>query len=223
MPQRLAKTIMVIDPGVHTPELDTFNLISGLSSLPCSYHLPAMFGFASFTAEPRDLAGIVILGSAASVYDNLNWQRPLESYVARMIEAGVPVLGCCYGLQMLAFMYGAKVGHVNESKEKLKGVRSVRVLDNPLWISGPRDVIVTHAEMLTEIPSEFALLATSDQVAIEGIHHKTKPIFGFQFHPEATRVFLAGHEMLNEKTESSLKDGQQILSQFVHMAASGKL
>lgn len=223
MPQRLPKTIMVIDPGVHTPELDTFNLISSLSTIPCSYHLPAMFGFASFIAEPKDLAGIVILGSAASVYDNLAWQRPLESYVARMIEAGVPVLGCCYGLQMLAFMYGAKVGHVNESKEKLKGVRRVRVLDNPLWISGPRDVIVTHAEMLTEIPSEFALLATSDQVAIEGIHHKTKAVFGFQFHPEATSVFLAGHEMLNEKTEPFLKDGQQILSQFVHMAAGRKL
>jgi GMP synthase (glutamine-hydrolysing) len=222
MPMARQKTIMVIDPGVHTPELDTFNLISKLSEIPCTYHLPAMFGFDSFPANSCEIAGIVVLGSAASVYDNLAWQRPLESYVAKMIDAGVPVLGCCYGLQMLAFMFGAKVGYVRSAKEKLKGVRRISILDNEVWSRGERSVIVTHAEMLTEIPAEFSLLATSDQVSIEGIYHAKKPVFGFQFHPEATRVFLAGHDMLNETTESSLSDGQKILSQFVHMAASGK-
>lgn len=217
------KTIMVIDPGVHTPELDTFNLISKLSEIPCTYHLPAMIGFDSFPANSSEIAGIVVLGSAASVYDNLTWQRPLESYVAKMIDGGVPVLGCCYGLQMLAFMFGAKVGYVQGSKEKLKGVRRIRVLNNGVWSRGERSVIVTHAEMLTEIPAEFSLLATSDQVPIEGIYHTTKPVFGFQFHPEATRVFLASHDMLNETTESSLSDGQKILAQFVHMATSEEL
>lgn len=216
------KTIMVIDPGVHTPELDTFNLISKLSEIPCTYHLPAMFGFDSFPANSSEVAGIVVLGSAASVYDNLVWQRPLESYVAKMIDAGVPVLGCCYGLQMLAFMFGAKVCYVQSSKEKLKGVRRISFLRNGVWTSGEHSVIVTHAEMLQEIPAEFSLLATSEQVPIEGIYHTTKPVFGFQFHPEATRVFLAGHDMLNETTESSLSDGQKILAQFVHMVTSEK-
>ena len=223
MPFNRQKTIMVIDPGVHTPELDTFNLIARLSPIPCSYHLPAMFGFDSFSSGSDDLAGIVILGSAASVYDNLVWQRPLEAYVAKMIDAGVPVFGCCYGLQMLAFMYGGQVGYVQPSKEKLKGVRRVNFLEHEIWPSGEREVIVTHAEMITEIPTEFMLLATSDQVPIEGLCHKTKPVFGFQFHPEATRVFLAGHDMLSDITESSLRDGHEILARFVHMAAAGKL
>jgi len=222
MPIHSKKTIMVIDPGVHTPELDTFNLISKLSDIPCTYHLPAMFGFDSFPIHASDIAGIVVLGSAASVYDNLAWQRPLESFVAKMIDAGVPVLGCCYGLQMLAFMYGAKVGYVQASKEKLKGVRRVKIMGNHVWDTSVRSVIVTHAEMLTEIPAEFSLLATSDQVPIEGIYHKKKPVFGFQFHPEATRVFLKGHDMHNEITESSLSDGHEILARFVHMAAAEK-
>jgi GMP synthase-like glutamine amidotransferase len=123
---------------------------------------------------------------------------------------------------MLAFMYSAKVGYVQTSKEKLKGMRRVKILDNPVWATSDRSVIVTHAEMLTEIPAEFSLLATSDQVPIEGIYHMKKPVFGFQFHPEATQVFLAGHDMHNEMTESSLSDGHEILARFVHMAAAEK-
>jgi GMP synthase-like glutamine amidotransferase len=216
------KVIMVIDPAVHTPELDSFNLIAKLSDTTCTYHLPAMFGFDSFCADPESVAGVIILGSAASVYDNLPWQRPLEAFLAKMIDADVPVMGCCYGLQMIAHMYGGKIGYVYSSKEKLKGVRRINVLENPLWSSGPRQVIVTHAEMLTTMPSEFSLLATSDVVSTEGFIHKTKKVFAFQCHLEATSVFLAGHDMLNPMTANSLGDGHEILAKFVHMATGQK-
>jgi GMP synthase (glutamine-hydrolysing) len=212
-----SRVLVVIDPGVHTPEIDTFNLISVLSSIPCTYHLPAMFGFGTLPDNLSTIAGVIILGSAASVYDNLPWQRPLEAFVASVVDRGIPVLGCCYGLQMLAYMFGGRVGYVRESKEKLKGVRRINVLNNPIWSPGERDVIVTHSEMVTELPRDFEILATSPEVPVEGMQHKVQPVYGFQCHPEATRLFLVGHEMLDDKIQLSLPDGRHILERFVHM------
>jgi len=218
----ISKVIMVIDPAVHTPELDSFNLLADLSATNCTYHLPAMYGFDSFRYDPEVVAGIIILGSAASVYDDLPWQRPLEAFVAKMIDADIPVIGCCYGLQMIAHMYGGEIGYVRSSREKLKGVRRINLLENPVWSSGPRQVIVTHAEMVTKMPAEFSVLATSHDVSVEGFIHKTKKVFAFQCHLEATSVFLAGHDMLNDITKDSLRDGHEILTKFVHMATRQK-
>lgn len=218
MSRRSNKVLVVIDPGVHTPEFDSLNLISTLSSIPCTYHLPAMYGFGTLTHKYVDMAGMIILGSAASVYENLPWQRELESFVAGAIEKDVPVLGCCYGLQMLAHMFRGQVGFVLESREKLKGVRTISVMKNALFDDGDHDVIVTHSEMVTQVPEDFSIIATSSVVRVEGIAHKRKPVYGFQFHPEATQQFLLGHEMKNEKTMASLSAGHKIIQQFVHMA-----
>lgn len=214
-----SRALVVIDPGVHTPEIDTFNLISSLSPIPCTYHLPAMFGFATLPDNLSAVAGVIVLGSAASVYDNLPWQRPLEAFVASVIDRGIPVLGCCYGLQMLAYMFGGRVGYVREAKDKLKGVRRISILNNSVWSAGEREVIVTHSEMVTELPKDFAILATSSEVRVEAMRHRRQSIFGFQCHPEATRLFLVGHEMLSDKTELSLQEGRYILERFVHMVA----
>lgn len=217
-----SRVLVVIDPGVHTPEIDTFNLISVLSPIPCTYHLPAMFGFATLPDNLSAVAGVIVLGSAASVYDNLPWQRPLEAFVASVVDRGIPVLGCCYGLQMLAHMFGGRVGYIRESKEKLKGVRRINIMNNTIWSVGERDVIVTHSEMVTELPRNFEILATSPEVPVEAIQHKHQSIYGFQCHPEATRLFLVGHEMLSNKTELSLPDGRHILERFVHMVAKAQ-
>lgn len=217
-----SRVLVVIDPGVHTPEIDTFNLISVLSPIRCTYHLPAMFGFSTLPDNLSAVAGVIILGSAASVYDNLPWQRPLEAFVTTVVDRGIPVLGCCYGLQMLAYMYGGKVGYVRESREKLKGVRRINIVNNPIWSVGERDVIVTHSEMVTELPKDFEVLATSPEVRVEAMQHMRQPIYGFQCHPEATRLFLVGHEMHNDKTELSLPAGRHILERFVHMATKAQ-
>jgi len=215
--QTINKQIMVIDPGVHTPELSSFNLIAGMARVPCTYHLPAMFGFASFPDDLSHLAGVIVLGSAASVHERLPWQEPLENFVFTVIKAGIPLLGCCYGHQMIAHMFGANVGFVRETREKLKGRRVIKMLENPICPAGERSVIVTHAEIITDVPAGFKVIATSDDVEFEGIAHEKKPIYSFQFHPEATAVFLAGHEMLSEITRTSLSDGHEILRGFVHM------
>ena len=68
--------LMVIDPGVLTPSIESFNRISKVTPLNVSYHLPALFGPKSLQKATKDnnISGIIILGSASSVNDSTNWQ-----------------------------------------------------------------------------------------------------------------------------------------------------
>jgi GMP synthase-like glutamine amidotransferase len=215
--------IMVIDPGVHTPEVDTFNHIAAMAPIPCSYHLPAMHGFASFPNDISQVRGIIVLGSAASVHDRASWQISLEEWLRPVIELSVPVLGCCYGHQMLAYMFGGEIGFVRADQSKLKGVRQVEILNNDLCHTGARSLIVTHAEMVQKLPSSMRVIARSSEVAIDGLVHQNKPVFGFQAHPEATEVFLHGHEMHEAQAVAVLSEGHQLIRTFVDKAAARSL
>ena len=113
------KTIAVIDPAAGTPELDAFNALAQRSSaLPVAftYHLPALFGMGSLAQlEARaQLAGVVVFGSAASVHDGAPWQRELNAWLLPRLQsdAGTPVLGLCYGHQLIAHLLGGEVGRV---------------------------------------------------------------------------------------------------------------
>jgi GMP synthase-like glutamine amidotransferase len=210
--------IMVIDPGVKTPEIDTYNNIAKISPVACTYHLPALFGFDSFPEDPRQTRAIIILGSLASVFDRLPWQQQLEHWTRKAIDAGVPILGCCYGHQMLGWMHGATLGYVREDRAKLQGARSVTIAPNPIWTPGPRDLIVTHCEMVTGLPREMRPLASSPEVAVDGLMLENKPVFGFQSHPEATFQFLKDREMHTPQAVNVLGQGHQLIAAFVHMA-----
>ena len=113
------KTIAVIDPAAGTPELDAFNALAQRSSaLPVAltYHLPALFGLDSLAQlEARaQLAGVIVFGSAASVHDDAPWQRELNAWLLPRLQsdAGPPVLGLCYGHQLIAHLLGGEVGRV---------------------------------------------------------------------------------------------------------------
>lgn len=206
--------IMVIDPGVHTPEVDTFNHMCGFAPLPLTYHMPALFGFHSFPSDESLVRGIIILGSASSVNDNLPWQKPLEAWLKPLCERGVPVLGLCYGHQMLAHMFGGKVAYMTPGQDKLKGVRKVTFAANPLGINGSKQLIVTHNEAVTELPDCMEILASSDAVRVDALKHRKWPIFGLQSHPEATVEFLRGHGMLEPQVIEALADGHDVIKRF---------
>ena len=144
--------IVVIDPGVRTPEIDTFNHLNSIAPLPCTYHLPAMFSFSTLPDNLNLVRAVIVMGSAASVNDDFPWQRPLEAWVKRACEATIPVLGLCYGHQMLAHMFGGRVEFMYEDRAKLKGLREIQLLENPVWISTKAKLVVTHAEAVVALP-----------------------------------------------------------------------
>ena len=102
-------------------------------------------------------------------------------------------------------------------KKALLKAREIQLLENPVWISTKAKLVVTHAEAVVALPECMSALATSEQVRIDGLQHKTKPVFGFQSHPEATVEFLKGHEMLEDQAVEALVDGASIMGSFMSL------
>src|SRR4029078_898838 len=77
--------VAIVDPAVRVPELDCFNRMSRASTVPLTYHLPALFGLDSLVRSAEGVEGRVVLGSGASVNDDLPWQDELRSWLEPLL------------------------------------------------------------------------------------------------------------------------------------------
>lgn len=213
--------IVIIDPGLNIPEVECFNLIALQSSLPCTYHMPAMQGMQSLHGEDLSTAkAIVLLGSASSVNDRLPWQVTLETWLRPILDKGIPTLGLCYGHQMLAHMYGGKVGFLHKDQAKDVGFRQVHLSDaapDSPWPTTKGMIAVSHRETVTEIPPAMSVFASSPEVPSDGLRHRHLPIFSFQSHPEATLEFLRNHEIKGD--DAALAFGHSLIRDFLAFAS----
>ncbi|MEZ4238098.1 MAG: endonuclease/exonuclease/phosphatase family protein [Myxococcota bacterium] len=154
--------VAVIDPGTRVPELDCFNRMALASPLPLTYHLVAQQGFDTLARGEADLRGIVVLGSGASVHDPTPWVRTLAGWLEPRVRAGVPVLGLCFGHQLLARVLGGEVGWLHPDRRKLRGLRRVTLDADRLWGEARAgDPPVTHAEAVRGAPGRLRRVATA--------------------------------------------------------------
>lgn len=221
---RKRKSVLVVDPAGRHPELDCFNRISLVSALPCTYHLPKLFGMRSLQQVETDfVAGIVIFGSATSVYERADWQSELENFLFPLMQRGVPTLGLCYGHQMLAHMFGGKVAFMDEQKTKQKGWRKINMHAGSIFGASTGEVVVSHNETVSELPADFIVIGDSPLVPTDVIAHKTLPIFSFQSHPEATKNFLLNQNIPVPDGATGELDkyayGNGLVDQFLAFAA----
>ena len=75
------KHLMVIDPAVVKPAIESFNRIANIAPYPVTYHLPALYGTKSLGMYNSNVMGIIVLGSAASVNDDNKWQQDILSLI----------------------------------------------------------------------------------------------------------------------------------------------
>ncbi len=76
-------------------------------------------------------------------------------------------------------------------------------------------MIFSHQEGVTQCPDGFEITAVSDMVAIDGFASKTKPIWGFQTHIEATQAFIDDHGIPIKNPQEAFTFGHQILDNFI--------
>jgi GMP synthase (glutamine-hydrolysing) len=140
--------------------------------------------------------GIILSGGPASVYAA---GAPMPD--ARLFELGVPVLGICYGLQLLAHFFGGKVEPGNR-REYGKGTLTVRNRACMLFSGLPRMFTVwnSHGDKITTLPRGFEAVATTENSEFAAVEHRKKRLFGLQFHPEVVHTAY----------------GTKIISNFVH-------
>lgn len=143
-------------------------------------------------------SGIILSGSPESTTEQNSPRAP--EYV---FNAGVPVLGICYGMQTMAVQLG---GEVKSSTEREFGYASVEVVQtNPLFKSLQNalsaqqqpllDVWMSHGDKVTQIPPQFEISAATDSCPIAAMADKSKNFYGVQFHPEVTHT-KSGLELL---------------------------
>ena len=149
-------------------------------------------------AKDGNLKGIILSGSHASVYE-VDDRAP-----DAVFELGIPVLGICYGMQTMAQQLGGKVeaGHTREF-----GYAEVRARGHTALLQDIADfttpeghgmlkVWMSHGDKVTELPSGFKLMASTDSCPIAGFADETRHFYGVQFHPEVTHT-VQGRAMLN--------------------------
>src|SRR5690625_239745 len=123
--------------------------------------------------------GIILSGGPHSVYDE-NSFRCDEG----IFDLGIPVLGICYGMQLMALHYGGKVEKDN-NREYGKAVIDLNH-DALLFKDAPKNqnVWMSHGDKVVDIPASFQVDATSPSTPVAAMSHPEKKLYGVQFHPE---------------------------------------
>jgi GMP synthase (glutamine-hydrolysing) len=150
-----------------------------------------------------DFDAAVVTGSRASVYRDEPWIDTLKEWVGTAVERGMPVLGVCFGHQVLAEALG---GTVEDMGEYEIGYREVEG-DGVLFGDGDDSMTVftTHSDTVTELPPGAHQIAENDY----GIHgFRVNNAFGVQFHPEydmeTARTVTRGKDLPDERIERVL-------------------
>lgn len=147
-------------------------------------------------------SGIILSGGPESTTEAGSPRAP--DYV---FNAGVPVLGVCYGMQTMAMQLG---GHVQGSNEREFGYAQVEIVKESALLRDIEDAIspagkplldvwMSHGDKVTAIPSDFVTIASTDTCPFAIMANEEKRFYGVQFHPEVTHT----------------RQGQRMLERFV--------
>lgn len=127
--------------------------------------------------------GIVLSGGPSSVYDK---NAPQSS--SALLDLGIPILGICYGLQLLAVQMGGKVEH---SDKREYGPATIKILNEGNLLAGlkgvpekDKRVWMSHGDRVETLPEGFEILAKTGNSPFCAVRHRQRPVWGLQFHPE---------------------------------------
>ncbi len=123
--------------------------------------------------------GIILSGGPMSVYE-----KGAPTIDASVFLSDIPILGICYGMALIPQLLGGKVVSGRKEYGPATVTLNDRVSDITRNVSIVSTVWMSHGDEVVAIPPDYVTLGSSDHVKYAFIAHKTKPIFGVQFHPE---------------------------------------
>ncbi len=126
--------------------------------------------------------GIIFSGGPNSVYD-----KNAPKVDINIFDLNIPLLGICYGMQLIAYLFK---GRVEESKEREYGLAKIFIEEHPLFKGTPKEqkVWMSHGDRVEKIPKSFISIAKSENTPFAAFSHREKPILGLQFHPEVVHT-----------------------------------
>jgi GMP synthase (glutamine-hydrolysing) len=147
--------------------------------------------------DPATLAGCVITGSHDMVTDDADWMLDAGRWLVRAVDAGLPLLGICFGHQLMAHALGGRAAYHPDGPEigTVTVTTTAHAADDPLFGALPREFAahVTHSQTALSLPPGAVVLAASGHDAHQGFR-LGQHAWGVQFHPEfdagATRHYV---------------------------------
>jgi GMP synthase (glutamine-hydrolysing) len=148
--------------------------------------------------QAKNPLAIILSGGPSSVYEAGSPQLD-----KKILELGIPVLGICYGFQILASVLG---GRVDATGKKEYGATELRVTAGGEILEGqPAEQVcwMSHGDQVMQAPEGFEVLASTDTTPVAAFSNSEKKIYGVQWHPEVKHSAF----------------GQNVLENFLHKAA----
>lgn len=149
---------------------------------------------------------MVILTGSNYMLSKSDTQLVFQHEMDLVRKSDVPLLGICFGHQLIGAAYGSKVADLGGTVRQFK---EVKLLKRDLLFDGLPDSIrvsESHRQALSQVPDGFRHLAESATSHIEVIGHKTRPVYGVQFHPE--------------RSDEGHPHGRVIIQNFLRIAKS---
>ena len=147
----------------------------------------------------QSIKGIILSGGPLNVY-----QISKYTFNAKILDLNIPILGICFGHQILSKLNG---GRVKQSKHREFGLANIYRKNNSLLTNNFftnkkfKRVWMSHADQVSKLPKNFKVIASSDNSKFAIIENKIRKFYGVQFHPEVTHT----------------KNGKKIISNFVFL------
>lgn len=191
MQHRPSDWIIILDYGSQYTQLIARRIRE--QNIYCEIH-PFNKDLSAFAGQPPK--GVIMSGGPSSVND-----EGAPELNAGIFEWDVPVLGICYGLQILA--HNEVPGCVEQADHREFG-RSELIVDDAsdLFKNIPQESVVwmSHGDHIKKLPRKYEIIAHTDNARVAAVRHREQQIFGVQFHPEVVHTVY----------------GQQILENFAY-------
>lgn len=186
----------------------------------------------SLPESPEDFDGVLVTGSSAMVTDRLDWSERAAEWLGWMHKTGRPLLGVCYGHQLIAHALGGEVGPSPTGRSI--GMQSIAIVDADDPLLGPiaphTRFHVTHEEVVVSAPEEATVIARAAGELNYALHYGGRS-WGIQFHPEFDEAIMTSYieARSNVLTDEGLDpekliadirpapDGPELLTRFAEM------
>ncbi len=145
--------------------------------------------------KEKNPRGIIFTGGPASVYS-----ENAPKCTKEIFELGIPILGICYGMQLMTYMLG---GEVQKADKREYGVTSVKIDNSSKLFAGfeeSNDCLMSHTDFVNKLPAGFENIGITNHCPNAGMQNIEKNFYGIQFHPEVNHT----------------KKGTEILRNFVY-------
>ena len=134
----------------------------------------------------QNIKGIILSGGPLNVYDNNKF-----NFDKKILQLNIPVLGICFGHQILSKELGGKVKRSNQREfglAKITKISNSLLTKNFFNKNNKNSVWMSHADQVSKMPKNFKVIASSKNSKLTIIENNKKKFYGVQFHPEVTHT-----------------------------------